>query len=94
MTHTSWQVCVLMCVRVCTRVCACLCVCMCARVTVSSLCHLRTLDVTLDLEDPQYPEHNLGTLELAVTLSPKEGDFREAVSPLCLSRSLSLSSVA
>uniref|UniRef100_A0A8C7CDR6 Multiple C2 and transmembrane domain containing 1 n=1 Tax=Oncorhynchus kisutch TaxID=8019 RepID=A0A8C7CDR6_ONCKI len=60
---------------------------------LESLEHQRTLDVTLDLEDPQYPEHNLGTLELAVTLSPKEGDFREAVSPRCRSLSLSLSSV-
>lgn len=40
----------------------------------------RTLDVTLDLKDPQYPEHNLGSLELSVTLSPKEGDMRDAVS--------------
>lgn len=39
----------------------------------------RTLDVTLDLKDPQYPEHNLGTLDLSVTLSPKEGDLRDAV---------------
>lgn len=39
----------------------------------------RTLDVTLDLKDPQYPEHNLGSLELSVTLSPKEGDMRDAV---------------
>lgn len=39
----------------------------------------RTLDVTLDLKDPQYPEHNLGSLDLAVTLSPKEGDMRDAV---------------
>lgn len=39
----------------------------------------RTLDVTLDLKDPQYPEENLGSLELAVTLSPKEGDVRDAV---------------
>lgn len=39
----------------------------------------RTLDVTLDLKDPQYPEHNLGSLELAVTLLPKEGDVRDAV---------------
>uniref|UniRef100_A0A3B4AHP1 C2 domain-containing protein n=1 Tax=Periophthalmus magnuspinnatus TaxID=409849 RepID=A0A3B4AHP1_9GOBI len=37
----------------------------------------QTLDVTLDLKDPQYPEHNLGSLELAVTLSPKEGDMRD-----------------
>uniref|UniRef100_A0A8D3CTB3 Multiple C2 and transmembrane domain containing 1 n=1 Tax=Scophthalmus maximus TaxID=52904 RepID=A0A8D3CTB3_SCOMX len=42
-----------------------------------------TLDVTLDLKDPQYPEHNLGSLELAVTLSPKDGDFRDAVRKLC-----------
>lgn len=39
----------------------------------------RTLDVTLDLKDPQYPENNLGTLDLSVTLSPKEGDLRDAV---------------
>ncbi|KAJ8285476.1 hypothetical protein GJAV_G00027220 [Gymnothorax javanicus] len=45
---------------------------------LESLEHRRTLDVTLDLKDPQYPDHNLGTLDLAVTLSPKEGDFREA----------------
>lgn len=38
----------------------------------------RTLDVTLDLKDPQYPESHLGTLELSVTLSPKE-NLREAV---------------
>nr|XP_043881799.1 multiple C2 and transmembrane domain-containing protein 1 isoform X4 [Solea senegalensis] len=45
---------------------------------LESLEHHRTLDVTLDLKDPQYPEHNLGTLDLGVTLSPKEGDFRDA----------------
>lgn len=39
----------------------------------------RTLDMTLDLKDPQYPEHNLGSLELVVTLSPKEGDMKDAV---------------
>uniref|UniRef100_A0A4W6GAN1 Multiple C2 and transmembrane domain-containing protein 1 n=1 Tax=Lates calcarifer TaxID=8187 RepID=A0A4W6GAN1_LATCA len=44
----------------------------------SAYLYLETLDVTLDLKDPQYPEHNLGSLELAVTLSPKEGDFRDA----------------
>uniref|UniRef100_A0A8C9RIR8 Multiple C2 and transmembrane domain containing 1 n=1 Tax=Scleropages formosus TaxID=113540 RepID=A0A8C9RIR8_SCLFO len=38
----------------------------------------RLLDVTLDLKDPQQPEHKLGTLQLAVTLSPKEGDFQDA----------------
>lgn len=35
--------------------------------------------MTLDLKDPQYPEHNLGSLELSVTLTPKEGDVRDAV---------------
>uniref|UniRef100_A0A673CL67 Multiple C2 domains, transmembrane 1a n=1 Tax=Sphaeramia orbicularis TaxID=375764 RepID=A0A673CL67_9TELE len=45
---------------------------------LESLEHQRMLDVTLDLKDPQYPEHDLGTLELAVTLSPKEGDMRDA----------------
>ncbi|XP_067376821.1 multiple C2 and transmembrane domain-containing protein 1 isoform X3 [Channa argus] len=45
---------------------------------LESLEHQRTLDVTLELKDPQYPEHNLGSLELAVTLSPKEGDVRDS----------------
>ncbi|XP_051539124.1 multiple C2 and transmembrane domain-containing protein 1-like isoform X10 [Myxocyprinus asiaticus] len=45
---------------------------------LESLEHQRTLDVTLDLKDPHYPNHDLGSLELAVTLIPKEGDFREA----------------
>ncbi|XP_075895241.1 multiple C2 and transmembrane domain-containing protein 1 isoform X3 [Nelusetta ayraudi] len=45
---------------------------------LESLEHQRTLDVTLDLKDPQYPENNLGTLDLSVTLSPKEGDLRDA----------------
>ncbi|KAI1905373.1 hypothetical protein AGOR_G00015470 [Albula goreensis] len=45
---------------------------------LESLEQKRTLDVTLDLKDPHYPDHDLGSLELAVTLSPKEGDLREA----------------
>ncbi|XP_028433865.1 multiple C2 and transmembrane domain-containing protein 1 isoform X3 [Perca flavescens] len=45
---------------------------------LESLEHQRTLDVTLELKDPQYPQNNLGSLELAVTLSPKEGDVRDA----------------
>lgn len=45
--------------------------------------YCRTLDVTLDLKDPQYPDHDLGTLELSVTLSPKEGDMRDAVRNSC-----------
>lgn len=36
----------------------------------------------LDLKDPQYPEKNLGTLELSVTLSPKE-DITDAVRNSC-----------
>uniref|UniRef100_A0A8D3A774 Multiple C2 and transmembrane domain containing 1 n=1 Tax=Scophthalmus maximus TaxID=52904 RepID=A0A8D3A774_SCOMX len=52
---------------------------------LESLEHQRTLDVTLDLKDPQYPEHNLGSLELAVTLSPKDGDFRDAYQSMRLS---------
>uniref|UniRef100_A0A672MW37 Multiple C2 and transmembrane domain containing 1 n=1 Tax=Sinocyclocheilus grahami TaxID=75366 RepID=A0A672MW37_SINGR len=40
---------------------------------------LETLDVALDLKDPHYPNHDLGSLELAVTLIPKEGDFRESL---------------
>uniref|UniRef100_H3CX07 Multiple C2 and transmembrane domain containing 1 n=1 Tax=Tetraodon nigroviridis TaxID=99883 RepID=H3CX07_TETNG len=46
---------------------------------LESLEHQRTLDVTLDLKDPQYPDDNLGTLDLSVTLSPKEGDVRDAL---------------
>ncbi|XP_074526841.1 multiple C2 and transmembrane domain-containing protein 1 isoform X4 [Halichoeres trimaculatus] len=51
---------------------------------LESLEHQRTLDVTLDLKDPQYPEHNLGTLDLAVTLSPKD-DIRDAYQSMRLS---------
>uniref|UniRef100_A0A8C6PBA7 Multiple C2 and transmembrane domain containing 1 n=1 Tax=Nothobranchius furzeri TaxID=105023 RepID=A0A8C6PBA7_NOTFU len=50
---------------------------------LESLEHQRTLDVTLDLKDPQYPEQNLGSLELSVTLSPKEGDTKDAVRNSC-----------
>ncbi|KAM6945192.1 multiple C2 and transmembrane domain-containing protein 1 isoform 2-T2 [Lycodopsis pacificus] len=56
-----------------------------ANLHLESLEHQRTLDVTLDLKDPQYPEHNLGSLELAVTLSPKEGDVRDAYQSMRLS---------
>ncbi|XP_038559566.1 multiple C2 and transmembrane domain-containing protein 1 isoform X4 [Micropterus salmoides] len=52
---------------------------------LESLEHQRTLDVTLDLKDPQYPEHNLGSLELAVILSPKEGDMRDSYQSMRLS---------
>ncbi|KAG1957008.1 multiple C2 and transmembrane domain-containing protein [Pimephales promelas] len=44
---------------------------------LESLEHQRTLDVTLELKDPHYPNHDLGSLDLTVTLIPKEGDFRE-----------------
>ncbi|XP_058230750.1 multiple C2 and transmembrane domain-containing protein 1 isoform X2 [Hemibagrus wyckioides] len=52
---------------------------------LESLEQHRTLDVTLDLKDPHYPDHDLGSLELAVTLTPKEGDLREAYQSLRLS---------
>uniref|UniRef100_A0A8C1WJJ2 Multiple C2 domains, transmembrane 1a n=1 Tax=Cyprinus carpio TaxID=7962 RepID=A0A8C1WJJ2_CYPCA len=51
----------------------------------SAYLYLETLDVTLDLKDPHYPNHDLGSLELAVTLIPKEGDFRETHQSLRLS---------
>ncbi|XP_036953084.1 multiple C2 and transmembrane domain-containing protein 1 isoform X6 [Acanthopagrus latus] len=52
---------------------------------LESLEHQRTLDVTLDLKDPQYPENNLGSLDLAVTVSPKEGDVKDAYQSMRLS---------
>ncbi|CAI5650654.1 unnamed protein product [Oreochromis niloticus] len=52
---------------------------------LESLEHQRALDVTLDLKDPQYPEHNLGSLELSITLTPKEGDVRDAYQSMRLS---------
>ncbi|KAM9446172.1 multiple C2 and transmembrane domain-containing protein 1 isoform 2-T2 [Clarias gariepinus] len=52
---------------------------------LESLEQHRPLDVTLDLKDPHYPDHDLGSLELAVTLTPKEGDYREAYQSLRLS---------
>uniref|UniRef100_A0A8C6WXP5 Multiple C2 domains, transmembrane 1a n=1 Tax=Neogobius melanostomus TaxID=47308 RepID=A0A8C6WXP5_9GOBI len=60
---------------------------------LESLEHERTLDLTLDLKDPQYPEHNLGGLELSVTLSPKEGDIRDAVRILTFLHCMRLSDV-
>ncbi|KAL2079692.1 hypothetical protein ACEWY4_025436 [Coilia grayii] len=48
-----------------------------AYVYLESLEHQRSLDVTLDLQDPQYPDHDLGTLDLAITVTPKEGDLRD-----------------
>uniref|UniRef100_A0A8C9RWY0 Multiple C2 and transmembrane domain-containing protein 1 n=1 Tax=Scleropages formosus TaxID=113540 RepID=A0A8C9RWY0_SCLFO len=53
---------------------------------LESLEHNRlTLDVTLDLKDPHYPDHDLGTIEMSVTLTPKEKDFRETQQSLRLS---------
>ncbi|XP_048093001.1 multiple C2 and transmembrane domain-containing protein 1 isoform X2 [Alosa alosa] len=49
-----------------------------AYVYLESLEHQRSLDVTLDLKDPHYPDHDLGTLDLTVSVTPKEGDLREA----------------
>ncbi|KAF3850979.1 hypothetical protein F7725_012751 [Dissostichus mawsoni] len=53
----------------------------------SAYLHLESLDVTLDLKDPQFPEHNLGSLDLGVTLSPKEGDMKDATIPKTLNLS-------
>ncbi|CAM4538707.1 unnamed protein product [Leuciscus chuanchicus] len=44
---------------------------------LESLEHQRNLDVTIELKDPHYPNHDLGSLDLTVKLIPKEGDFRE-----------------
>ncbi|XP_033974636.1 multiple C2 and transmembrane domain-containing protein 1 isoform X3 [Trematomus bernacchii] len=52
---------------------------------LESLEHQRSLDVTLDLKDPQFLEHNLGSLDLGVTLSPKEGDMKDAYQSMRLS---------
>uniref|UniRef100_A0A8C5CAH8 Multiple C2 and transmembrane domain containing 1 n=1 Tax=Gadus morhua TaxID=8049 RepID=A0A8C5CAH8_GADMO len=48
-----------------------------AQVHLESLEHQRILDLTLDLGDPQYPDQDLGTIDLGITLSPKDGDIRE-----------------
>ncbi|XP_054630973.1 multiple C2 and transmembrane domain-containing protein 1 isoform X4 [Dunckerocampus dactyliophorus] len=52
---------------------------------LESLEHQRTLEVTLDLNDPHYPENNLGSLELSVTLSPRDGDMRDTCQSMRLS---------
>ncbi|XP_066506952.1 multiple C2 and transmembrane domain-containing protein 1 isoform X2 [Hoplias malabaricus] len=45
---------------------------------LDALDHRRLLDVRLELQDPQCPKQDLGSLELAVTLTPKdEGVDRE-----------------
>ncbi|CAL8248751.1 unnamed protein product [Merluccius merluccius] len=48
-----------------------------AQVHLESLEHQRTLDLSLDLGDPHYPDQNLGTIDLGITLTTKEGDIRE-----------------
>lgn len=37
----------------------------------------RTIDVTLTLKDPHYPDHDLGNILLSVVLTPKEGEHRD-----------------
>lgn len=37
----------------------------------------RAIPVTLTLQDPHYPDVDLGTLELTVTLRPKDGSIEE-----------------
>ncbi|XP_034752909.1 multiple C2 and transmembrane domain-containing protein 1-like [Etheostoma cragini] len=45
----------------------CVCVCVC----------YRTIPVTLVLKDSQHPDQDLGTLDLAVTLTPKDSPIEE-----------------
>ncbi|XP_049460210.1 multiple C2 and transmembrane domain-containing protein 1 isoform X2 [Epinephelus fuscoguttatus] len=44
---------------------------------LESLEQQRTIPVTLVLKDPQHPDQDLGSLELAVTLTPKESPIEE-----------------
>ncbi|XP_040013405.1 multiple C2 and transmembrane domain-containing protein 1 isoform X1 [Xiphias gladius] len=44
---------------------------------LESLEQQRTIPVTLVLKDPQHPEQDLGSLELAVTLRPKDSPIEE-----------------
>uniref|UniRef100_A0A8D3AB29 Multiple C2 domains, transmembrane 1b n=1 Tax=Scophthalmus maximus TaxID=52904 RepID=A0A8D3AB29_SCOMX len=44
---------------------------------LESLEQHRTIPVTLVLKDPQYPCEDLGSLELAVTLTPKDSPIEE-----------------
>ncbi|XP_036081906.1 multiple C2 and transmembrane domain-containing protein 1 isoform X3 [Rousettus aegyptiacus] len=37
----------------------------------------RSMDVTLTLKDPHYPDHDLGVILLSVVLTPKEGEHRD-----------------
>ncbi|XP_074474503.1 multiple C2 and transmembrane domain-containing protein 1 isoform X4 [Sebastes fasciatus] len=44
---------------------------------LESLEQQRTIPVTLVLKDPQHPDQDLGSLELAVTLTPKDSPLEE-----------------
>ena len=44
---------------------------------VLPVCCYRTIPVTLVLKDPHHPDQDLGTLELAVTLTPKDSPLEE-----------------
>ncbi|KAM6984887.1 multiple C2 and transmembrane domain-containing protein 1 [Aplochiton taeniatus] len=48
---------------------------------LESLEHQRNVPVTLNLKDPHYPDQDLGTLELAVTLTPKDSPLEEHTDP-------------
>ncbi len=48
----------------------------CTLTPVLPVCN-RTIPVTLALKDPQHPDQDLGTLELAVTLTPKDSPIEE-----------------
>ncbi|KAK0142983.1 Multiple C2 and transmembrane domain-containing protein 1 [Merluccius polli] len=56
-----------------------------AQVHLESLEHQRTLDLSLDLGDPHHPDQNLGTIDLGITLTTKEGDIRETNQSMRLS---------
>nr|XP_046231059.1 multiple C2 and transmembrane domain-containing protein 1 isoform X2 [Scatophagus argus] len=48
-----------------------------AHLYLESLEQQRTIPVTLVLKDPQHPDQDLGTLELSVTLTPKDSPIEE-----------------
>lgn len=46
-------------------------------ITCTPVSSNRTVPVTLVLKDPHHPDQDLGTLELAVTLTPKHSPIEE-----------------
>ncbi|KAM3874223.1 multiple C2 and transmembrane domain-containing protein 1 [Diretmus argenteus] len=56
----------------------------CAYLHLESLEQQRTIPVTLELKDHRYPDQDLGTLELAVTLTPKDSPVEEPRDPMTM----------